>query len=129
MTKAQDRAFQTLWNAALAAGNAAGAAAKPTPMIVNYLANPLDDNSVVKQEFIADGMCGFAWLAFRGRNPFINWMRRNRIGSKDYPSGWSYWIGAFNQSIDRKEKAARAMAETLRAAVPDLKVYAQSRLD
>jgi hypothetical protein len=60
--------------------------------------------------------CGFAWVEFpSGRDKFVNWMRKNDIGSKHWKKGWQLWRPAdvFTQSMDVNEAGAWAFAKVL----------------
>jgi hypothetical protein len=60
--------------------------------------------------------CGFAWIEFpSGRDKFVNWMRKNDIGSKHWKKGWQLWRPAdvYTQSMDVNEAGAEAFAEVL----------------
>ena len=74
--------------------------------------------------------CGFAWVDIPdGRSPFVNWARKNNVGSKHYQKGWQFWnpSGNFTQSMDIKEMGSRAFAQVLRGYGID--AYAGSRAD
>ena len=131
-----NREFQALWDKATQAGRDAVAACNPTPMVVQQHANMLDDNSpVVKQWIVADGACGFAWVKIRPANSaFAKWAKTQpRTGEyleprKDsYEGGLCVWITVGNQSIQKKEAYAHAMAKVLREA--GINAYPMSRLD
>ena len=74
--------------------------------------------------------CGFAWVDIpSGRSPFVNWCRKNNVGSKHWKKGWSIWNPAGNgtQSMDIKEQGAHAFAEVLvKHGIP---AYMGSRAD
>lgn len=120
--------YEEIFNAAVEAGKKAAEEHVPTPMIVEEHSNPLDDSSPVKERHIvSDGVCGFAWIKFNGNTGFAKWMKKEGHASKSYPSGLSYWVYAYNQSMEKKEKFARAFADVLRNN--GIKAYAQSRMD
>jgi len=122
--------FQALWDKAVAAGKAAGNAAVPVPMVVSQRANPLNDNSpAVKEWFVADGVCGFAWVKVKpGNSAFANWLKKKGYARKDsYGGGVSISVSDYNQSMARKEAHAYAMADVFQAA--GFKAYGQSRMD
>lgn len=125
----REQQFQELWDAASIAANQAGKDAQPEPMVVVQPSNPLDDNSPpVKQWLVPDGPCGFGWVNIKpGNSPFANWLKKHGHASKSYYGGVDVWIGAFNQSYDRKLAAACAMAEVFRKS--DIKAYGTGRLD
>jgi hypothetical protein len=130
-----------------AAGKAAGASVTPTPMVVVQRANPFDDNSAIVKQYapVMDGACGFAWVSFRpaaggeGRR-FINWLKAAKHSVRvvepcievrpDYPTGYSYWISDYNQSLTRKGAHADAFAHVINeAGIEGLTVYSQDRMD
>lgn len=102
------------------AGLQAGYDVVPTPMVVSgYESQP-----------VMDGMCGFAWVSIRpGNSAFARWLVKQGYARKAYNGGVQVWISAHNQSITRKYAHASAMADVLRAEFPDLKIYADERLD
>lgn len=128
--KAKYAAFEAAYAKAAAAGKAAGEAAKPRAMIVQQRASPFNDNSAVLQEWHEpEGMCGFAWVNVSpGNSPFANWLKKNKLASKAYHGGVDIWISAFDQSVERKEACANAMAKVLVEEL-GVKAYASSRLD
>lgn len=121
--------FQGLYDRARAAGLAAGGAITPVPMVVGTPSTPfgtdLDPNK--KQHFVADGVCGFAWVHMKGNIPFARWAKKQGIARPGYPSGIDIPCRDFDQSMQRKEAYARAFASVLKAAGVDC--YAQSRMD
>lgn len=106
--------FNALILAAQTAGLAAGNAAQCTPMVVGEVV-------------INDGVCGFAWVSFKGNTAFGRYMKKIGQARKAYGGGLQVWIGAFGQSMTRKEAYASAFAATLRAAGID--AFADSRMD
>lgn len=140
-----DRDFRNLFEEAALAGAKAAASAVPTPMVVTQRTNPLDDASPVKQAwFVADGVCGFAWVhikAWKGATSgdptltrrFSNWLKRNGyVRGRAYEGGVSYHgdfglTGTAVQSLTRNEAGARAFAEVLRKA--GIMANARSRID
>lgn len=128
---AKDAAFHAAFAKAVDAGLAAGAAKKPTPMIVTQHSNPLNDNSPpVKEWYVPEGPCGFAWVNVSpGNSPFANWLKKNKIASKAYGGGVDIWISDFGQSVEQKEACASAMAKVLQMELGMSSIYATSRLD
>lgn len=121
---------QVLFDKAHAAGMDAGEKARPRPMVVVQREHPFDDSSPIIKRYppVMDGLCGFAWVNVRpGNSSFANWLRKSGRGHKGYHGGWEYWVGAFNQSYERKMAYAHAFAEILREA--GIKAYAGGRLD
>lgn len=153
MTKSQSNNFQIILNEARIAGIQAVQKAQVVPMVVSEHVNPLNDNSAVRRAwFVADGVCGFAWVKVitkmkssakdynRTLNvQFANWLKKQaKLNGRRYdeimlPEDNSYnggvdiWVGGFDQSMQRKEAYAHAFAEVLRNA--GIVAYSQSRMD
>lgn len=110
--------FAELVHKATEAGRAAAAMTRPTPMIVERRANPLDDTSAVEQAwFVADGVCGFAGVRIRpGTSAFARWLVNMGLAYKSYSGGVETSVHEYNQSMQLKEAHARAYAEVLREA-------------
>lgn len=115
-----DDRFLELFNRAVAAGRAEALKTVPTPMTVV---------GASRYYYEAEGACGFAWVNVKpGNLPFANWLKATgRAASDSYAGGVTIWISDYNQSVDRKEAHAYAMADLLRAAGHH--AYAGSRLD
>lgn len=78
--------------------------------------------------------CGFGWVEFRpATHPFIRWCRQHNHGDKHWKSGWQFWSPGQHpgQSIDVHYAGAKAFADVLKAAYPDVAngIYANQRLD
>jgi hypothetical protein len=118
-----------IYDQADAAGIAAGNACVPIPMSVVQRSNPFDDNSPVVKAYepVADGVCGFAWVVIKGNTAFARWAKASGLTGSHYPSGQSFWIGQFNQSMTRKEAYAYAFADVLNKN--GISAYAGSRMD
>lgn len=157
--EARQRRFVTLLGDADQAGVEAVKGTEVVPMIVQQHANtaralltPNDPGPVAKEWFVEDGVCGFAGVVMRvdkdapkadqtEARRFINWLSGNqkpvsaelappaRNGYKHYYGGWYYSIDAYNQSMQKKEAHARAMAAVLHEALPGLMAYCNSRMD
>lgn len=121
--------YAALYEAAEAAGRAAADAAVPTPMIVGEPTTPLGNTLDYSKPtyFVADGLCGFAWIKFKGNTAFGRWAKKQGYATPAYNGGLQVRVAGFNQSVTRKEAYAHAFAETLRAA--GIEAYAESRLD
>lgn len=132
-TSARADKFKAAVKKAVAAGEAAFAACRPRPMVVQQHESPLDDSSpVVYEEFVEDGVCGFAWAEVHpGNHPFANWLKKEGLGRKGVYGGVTVWCHSASQSMQRKEAYMRAYVETLvkELADPTLKIYPMSRLD
>jgi hypothetical protein len=123
-----DLKFFDLWARATEAGIAAGNAASVVPMMVAD-ADPLTGAPIAggQRYHVPDGVCGFAWISFKGNTAFGRWMKASGLARPDYPTGLRYPVHAFNQSLQRKEAFADAAARVLREAGID--AYSQSRMD
>ena len=126
----RDREFERLYNDAMAAGRVAAAKTVPTPMAVQNargLTDGFDWNR--PYEVVSDGVCGFAWVKVRpATSAFAKWLKKTgKVRNLAYTGGYDIWISDYNQSMQRKEAHAEAMAEVLRNA--GIKAYAQSRMD
>lgn len=121
---------EQLFSQADAAGRAAVANMQVRPMVVTQHANPLDDSSApVRQYYVEDGVCGFAWIKIRpARGEFVKWLKKNNIGKTDsFEGGYMIWISDYNQSMQKKETYARAFAKVL--ADNGIRAYSMSRMD
>jgi hypothetical protein len=120
MTVGGSLTFDQLYQKAQEAGNAAAAAMTPTPMVV------VGNNF---REVVYDGACGFAWVNVKpGTSKFARWLKAKGYARPDsYYGGVCIWVSQFNQSVERKEAYARAMAHVFSEA--GIKAYAASRLD
>jgi len=121
---------QAIYNEAFEAANAAAAAAQPVPMVVGRAAG-LFGSAIVPgtEEFVADGVCGFAWVKIRpARGEFVKWCKANNIGRPDdYAGGYLISMRQGNQSMQRKEAAGDAFAKVLQSY--GINAYMQSRID
>jgi hypothetical protein len=116
-----------LHSKAHAAGMAAGGAHTPTPMGVveaDIFGKPKPGAHV---EVVHSGVCGFAWVSFKGNTSFGRAMKAAGLARKRYEGGLSVWVSEFGQSMERKEAYARAYAAVLREA--GIEAYAGSRMD
>lgn len=113
-----DQSYRAIFEAAHHAGHEAATKTVPEPMTVVG----------AKQIWhVPEGMCGFAWVAFKGNTGFGRWAAKNNIARKAYTGGLHLWVSAYEQSYDRKSAYANAFAEKLRSYGID--AYADSRLD
>ena len=76
---------------------------------------------VAQQQYLTqhgeDAYCGFGWVEIpNGRSPFVNWCRKNGVGSKHWRKGWQIWrpTGLSTQSMTIQEVGAEAFVEVLR---------------
>ena len=110
--------YQSLLNAASAAGEAAYKAASPEPMIVSGHG---------EQYYVPEGPCGFAWVKFAGNTAFGKYCKKAGIARSAYPKGLMIRDSHPSQSYDRKYAWASAFAKVLRDNGID--AYADGRLD
>lgn len=78
---------------------------------------------------VNDGLCGFAWVNLKPANSaFAKWLRAEGLAEKRYGGpGINMWIGAYNQSYEKKRTYAAAFANVLREA--GIHAWSESRLD
>lgn len=134
--------YSKIWAEARDAGLAAGAEHAPTPMIVGSPRVPFLDERIdptKKVWHVPEGVCGFAWVHLEnGRSGFARWALNVKVNEYGHTLGnkaWEWgrykgvdiWCGEFGQSLERKEKWARAAAEVLRGYGID--ASARSRMD
>jgi hypothetical protein len=110
--------FEQIWSEAVAAGYDAVDQLNVRPMVVS---------SGSQQWYVADGVCGFAWVKVPGNTAFGKWGKAKGLFSKAYPKGLMYWVGEFNQSMQKKEAFADAVAAKLREH--GIEAYSDSRMD
>jgi hypothetical protein len=125
----KETAFQNLFTEAYIAGQEAGTNLTPRPMsLVNadIRGNPIDNSPVYH---VADGMCGYAWVVIHpATSSFAKWLLKNKLARTAYTGGGLHiWVSAHDQSVERKEAHASAMAKVFRDA--GFRAYADSRLD
>jgi hypothetical protein len=119
--------FREVFQKAATAGRVAGENAIPEPMMV---IEPGTNPHVPKAMWhVSEGACGFAWVNVSpGNTPFANWLKKNNLARKSFRGGVEIWISDFNQSVERKDACARAMAEVFRDEL-GVSAFAGSRLD
>lgn len=112
--------FQALYEKAWQAGQVAASAAAVQPMVVS--------NGKGNSWYVPDGVCGFAWVQIRpATSAFARWLKAKGLGRTAYGGGLQIWISAYNQSMQRKEAHAQAMAKVFSEA--GYRAYADSRMD
>lgn len=126
--------FRDIIREAEEAGHNAATACTPRPMIVGSPSTPFgsDIDPSKPVHYVADGMCGFAWVKVSpATSSFAKWAVKEAGFRKSYNGGIDRWVSAYNQSVARKEAYARAFAEVLNryAHITKVKAYSQSRLD
>lgn len=127
---ARGEAFRAIWDAADKAGKAAAAAKVPVPMFVGTPTHPLGNDIDPTQPIyhVPDGVCGFAWVKWKGNTSWGRWTAKEGLARKSYEGGLSYWISDYGQSMERKEAYAYAFAAVLQEnGIAD--AYAASRMD
>lgn len=116
--------FGEIWLKAKEEATKAYEQASPNPMHV------IDGNEKIWR--VPEGLCGFAWIWIpNGRDPFVNWLKKNGKGRKNWSKGYDIWTSELcrdsSQSVERKEAAMEAAEKVLRDN--GIIAYAQSRLD
>jgi hypothetical protein len=134
--------YEQLWNGMKRVSHEALATATPpTPMIVGSPTTPLgnDIDYTKKTWFVADGVCGFAWVVLEsGRTGFAKWIVEKGYGSKHYQWGGGYkgvsiWpssregFAETRQSLELKQQVCAKIAEYLRSE--GIPAYYESRID
>ena len=123
--------FAKLYQEAHKAGLVAGEGAKPIPMVVGTPTTLFgsDIDYEKKTYYVADGVCGFAWVAVKPRNaPFAKWLVANNKGrSSDYDKAILVLVSEFGQSLERKSQYAAAFAQVISDA--GIRCHANSRID
>lgn len=125
-----------IFSKAVAAASEAWNSCRPTPMIVGQ-ARGLFGNEIVPgtEEFIADGVCGFAWVRIKpAKGKFVKFLKDNGIGRRDdYAGGWYIQSSKclnftdYSQSMARKESACAAFANVL--TDHGINAWMESRMD
>jgi len=120
--------YQKIVDEAHKRGYEAATKHKPQPMIVVGHSNPLDDNSVITDQYYVDsGVCGFAEIRFKLNTAFGKWAVKNKIAQKSCMGGGYIWVHDFGQSLERKEKYASEYAKVLQEN--GISAYSSSRMD
>jgi hypothetical protein len=153
----QHEKWASLFYHAQYAGREAGYGSKPEPMVVYSPKVPFFDESPDLSQpvyHVPDGPCGFAWVnlsAAKGpegkeARQFINWLTGRTapagrgcepstypefrvFAERSYYGGRDVWVSGFDQSVQRKAAAARAVAKVLAEGVPGLRAWPMDRLD
>lgn len=97
------------------AGMAAVGNLKVTPMVVAD-ADPITRQFIPggNQYVVEGGLCGFAWVSFKGNTAFGRAMKAAGLARPGTYGGLEVWVHGFGQSFARKECYARAYAAKLR---------------
>ena len=135
MTTKRDRFYEQIWNDARSAGLKAGEVAHTSTMIIteaDFIGRPV---AGARRYVEPEGPCGCAWIIVKpGNCGFANWLKANgHARPESYAGGVNIWISDFNQSMERKEACASAMATVLKDALvsihPNIRIYSDSRMD
>ena len=128
-THDEEQAFKLAFEFAQNAGYHAGFNHNPEPMAV-YEAD-ICGQQIGQEYHVPNGCCGFAWINIKPVNKrFAKWLKETgRASSDSYYGGITIWICEHGQSYERKMKHARVMASELQSRFPELKIYADGRLD
>lgn len=135
-TQLQESRFASIYNNAMQAGHNAVEGLRVTPMIVgtptSIFNRDIDPTKPVY--YVEDGVCGFANVQIKPATcAFAKWLVRNGYAYKDsYNGGISLSVREYNQSYQKKNAHAQAMATVFRNHAEELhlkSVYATSRLD
>jgi hypothetical protein len=120
--------FKAIWDEATKAGLDAGQKCTPTPMVVRD-ANLLTDKPLPGGQscHVSGGVCGFAWISFKGNTPWARWAKTNARARKGYPSGMRISVQEFGQSMERKIAYAEAVVQVLRKY--GIEAYSDWRMD
>lgn len=122
--------FRNILNEAQEAGKKAALALTPIPMVVGEAKSILSDEIDYTKPtyYVADGVCGFAWVNITpGTSAFARWLKKEGLAHKSYDGGVNIWISDYNQSLQKKEAHAEAMAKVL--TENGFKAYPRSRMD
>jgi hypothetical protein len=124
----KEQMFLELYNKANQAGHEAGIAHQPRPMIfteADIHGNPKPD---AVQYYEPEGLCGFAWVVVKpATSSFARFLLKYKMARTGYYGGLQIWISEHDQSFERKQAHAEAMAKVLVEA--GYNAYADSRLD
>lgn len=100
-------------------GMKAGTTVNVSPMII------VKDKE--KIHIVADGVCGFASISFKGNTTFGRWMKKNGFARSSVMGGLYMSVPHFNQSLIRKEAYANAYVKVL--GKYEITAYSESRMD
>lgn len=119
-----------LFEKADAAGKAAADAMTPVPMVVGtpttMFGNDIDQTKPTY--FVADGVCGFAWVNVKPANcAFAKYLTQIGKARPAYRGGVDMNVRDYNQGMQRKAAYAKAFANVLQAA--GVRAYAYERMD
>ena len=95
---------EAIYREAVQAGRTAVDLMTPDPMIVSGHG---------QSYFVADGVCGFAWINVPATSSFGKFLKKEKGCRTGYPKGINWWISDYNQSMQKKEAFAYAAARVL----------------
>lgn len=130
--KASEFEYAALYQSADKAGREAAERCVPAAMLVGtpktMFGNDIDYSKTV--EYVADGVCGFAWVNLKpGNSGFANWLKKKGYARPDsYYGGVTIWVSGYNQSMQKKEAYAGAFCRVIQVA-GYTKSYPMSRMD
>ena len=126
LKKATEEEMQACYDKAYDLGNRA-AGESTQEMIVVYEADVYENR--VGPDYDPIPICGFGWVNIKpGNSRFARWLVKEGYARKDsYYGGVCIWIGAHEQSYDKKLAHANAMANHFQEY--GIKCYASGRLD
>lgn len=127
---------QQIFNEARIAATVAFRDAVPTPVIFGQAADLFSTRMVPgTEEYVADGVCGFAWITIKpARGEFVKFLKNAKIGDKGVYGGYrisAYEVGCpgSSQSMDRKYAACMAFVAVIKQYYPDMRIWAEQRMD
>lgn len=99
--------YEAVLSLALARGRDAATNEIPTPMFISGFG---------EKTIQVPGICGNASVVIPdARKGFARWLRTNNIGSANYKGGWQISAMTDDQTLDRAEAYARAVAKVLQS--------------
>ena len=124
--------YEEIWAKATEDAGKAYRQSKPRPMA--WQSSEIDKGFDWSQPYDIEpeGVCGFAWIWIpKARGKFVNWLKAEGKGSKNYRVGYDIWyselVSSNSQSMERREAAMEAAVKVLRENGIDC--YAESRMD
>ena len=113
--------FEAVWNMAISIGHLAAVAERPTPM-------GICDSSGELIDIISEGPCGFSEIRIKGNTQFGRWAKKNAGFKNCYSGGLSFWVSAYNQSMERKQAFSHAVVTVLNEKL-NVDAWSSSRMD
>lgn len=110
--------FKFILNNCLRTANKAMAAVTPTPMVVTEHSDPLDDrSSIVRQDYVASGACGYVGLYLPKNFAFTKWLVANHY-AYDFGSFVSLETPKTTQSYEQLRAWSHAFRRMLEHEYP-----------